>query len=82
MALNKATRVPAVICWILIVTCGYRLCEHNERNFFPNARGLNLQILRKQTAYQATEHYRHRQILTDREARALNQRAQTTTAEN
>ena len=76
MALNKATRVAAAICWILIVICGYRLCEHNETHFFPSAREENLLTLRKQASPQAKGQRQRRRtpILTAREAAALNQR--------
>ena len=74
MVLNKATRVTAAICWMLIVICGYRLCERNERHFFPSARKENLLALCKQATPQAKGQRRRTQILTDREAAALNQR--------
>lgn len=73
-------RVATASLWLLILICGCRsidyTCEHSERNFFPSARGVNSPALRKQTACQAAEQNRHRQVLTDREATALNQHQQ------
>ena len=70
-------RVATASLWLLILICGCRpidyTCEHSERNFFPSARGVNSPALRKQTACQAAEQNRHRQVLTEREATALNQ---------
>ena len=73
MTVNKARRVTVASCWILIVTCGCWPCDRNESEHFPNICGVNLSTLCGQPRRQTTEQRSRKQILTDREAAALNQ---------
>ena len=82
MTVNKARRVTAASCWILVVLCGCWPCERNECNFSPSARGLNLSILCEKATCRATGQRHRKRILTDREARALNQHQHDTQDED
>ena len=80
MALNIARRAAVVWFRLLIMICRCRsikcACEHSERNFFPSARVMHFPTVSKQTTFQTIGRHHRKRILTDREARALNQHQQ------